>query len=141
MADPLPGSWSWRFAVARAMLALLLARLAIAAVSFARWRAWLGPASAGPASAAPPGEASFLLAAAVERAAARLPLETKCLPRAIALHWLLRGQDLPSRLVIAALPVEARGSVETLHAWVEVGGQILIGAIDLPFRPVATFGK
>lgn len=135
-----PGTWAWRGAVAQAMLALVLAKAVIATIGFARWRNWLGPPSGGAAGATHANATSFALAQAVERASARLPFETKCLPRAIALHWLLRRRNLPSRLVIAALPSGARGAVETLHAWVEVGDRILIGAIDLPYQPIAAFG-
>ena len=34
----------------------------------------------------------------------------------------------------------ALGSLEDLHAWVEVEGQVLIGALDQPFHPLIRFG-
>ena len=70
------------------------------------------------------------LAADVEWAAKRLPFSTKCLPRAMALSWMLRRRRLPHTVVIAVRPNDLRHSADALHAWVEVGGEKIIG--DLP---------
>jgi hypothetical protein len=77
----------------------------------------------------------------VERACQRLPGTSKCLPRAMALHWMLRRRSRPSQLVIAVLPQQDRGAIEDLHAWVASGEEILIGALDAPFRPLVRFGS
>jgi Transglutaminase-like superfamily len=129
----------WRLLVAEALGWLILARLLVAGPRLGRWRRWLGPVATHPL-ADPPNAADRRLAAAVQRAAARLHGESKCLPQAMALHWMLRRRLRPSQLVIAALPGTERGGLDSLHAWIEAGGEILIGALDQPFQPLVRFG-
>lgn len=129
----------WRLLVAEAALLLVAARLLVVCMQLRWWRRLLGPVADRPL----PGSASDSdrrLARAVERAARRLPGESKCLPRAMALHWMLARRDRPAQLVIAVLPGAARGGLDDLHAWVELGPEILIGALDQPFRPLVRFG-
>lgn len=111
------------------MALLSWARLIVAWVPFDRWRGSLGLTAKRRGSAGPPAEAR-LLVAAVERAAVRLPFATKCLPRAMALSWMLRREGIGHAVVIAVRPERLRGSDDDLHAWVEMGGTKLIG--DLP---------
>lgn len=129
----------WRLLVAEATALLLVAKLLVGSLRFGLWRGLLGSLVAAPAGGAA-AELDRSLAAAVERATARLPGEAKCLPRAIALHWMMRRRGRAGQLVIAALPGDARGGLDDLHAWVEVGGEILIGNLSKPFRPLARFG-
>lgn len=129
----------WRLLVLEALVWLTFARALVAGLRLGRWRRWLGQPAAAPLATAPaPGD--WQLARAVERACQRLPGESKCLPRAMALHWLLRRRHRPSQLVIAALPGNQRGTLNDLHAWVEMGGEVLIGALDMPYQPLARFG-
>lgn len=129
----------WRLLVAEALVLLAAARLLVAGVRLGRWRHLLGPvATAAQARSASDGDR--LLAKAVERASLYLPGQTKCLPQAMALHWMLRRRDRPAQLVIAVLPDAARGGVDDLHAWVACGDEILIGALDQPFQALARFG-
>ncbi|MCZ8326303.1 MAG: lasso peptide biosynthesis B2 protein [Sphingomonadaceae bacterium] len=128
----------WRLLVAEALALLVLARVLVAGPPLGWWRRWLGPVADG-ARAEPPDRADRQLARAVERATQRLPGGAKCLPRAMALHWMLRWRHRPSQLVIAVLPGQERGGVDDLHAWIEAGGEILIGELDQPFRPIARF--
>jgi hypothetical protein len=79
------------------------------------------------------------LAAAVERAAARLPLTLLCLPRAMALHWLLHREHRPGTLLLGVLPGAARGTLDDLHAWVECDGAVLVGWSEKPYRMLAAF--
>lgn len=130
----------WRVLVVEAMVLLLAARLLIAGLRFGWWRGLLGE-QGGVASPVVPGEADRLLARAVERGAARLPGESKCLPRAMALYWMLARRGRASQLVIAVLPGSVRGGLDDLHAWVERGGEVLIGQLDQPFHPLARFGS
>lgn len=56
-------------------------------------------------------------------AAANLhPLPTTCLPRAVALWWLLRRAGIDSTIVLGVQP---RPGAITAHAWVEAAGRVL----------------
>jgi Transglutaminase-like superfamily len=123
------------------MLRLTLARFLVSAVPLRRWRRLLGPLCEPSKSIALPDPVALVLARAVNRGAARLPFETKCLPRAMALHAMLRRRRLPSVLVIGVLDPSQRGTIEDLHAWVESGDAVIIGALEEPFRPLARFGN
>jgi hypothetical protein len=132
-ADRLKG----RAGTVRAMTALSAARLLVAFAPFDRWRGTLGRRGG---SARKLAEAQRL-ARQVDWAAQRLPFETRCLPRAIALSWLLRRRKIGHAVVIAARPAELRGKADDLHAWVEIGGTKLIGELPGPWIEVAHFGS
>lgn len=66
--------------------------------------------------------------AAVMRAAERLPGTYVCLPRAMAVQWMLRRRGRPSTLVLGIQPEYASGDLHALHAWVEAGDQVIIGS-------------
>lgn len=113
------------------MFLLVQARALIAWVPFARWRRRLG--LAGEAGAGCLGTARQL-AAHVERGAWRLGLPVKCLPRAMALSWLLRRRGIAHRLIVAVRPqAEREGAADALHAWVECGGETVLGALEGPW--------
>jgi hypothetical protein len=122
------------------MALLVAARWLVARVRFGRWRGLLGTASAGePEPATDPAAdqaRSERLARAVERAAARLPGESKCLAQAIALQWLLRRRGLGGTLTIGVRAGQLRGRLDDLHAWVSRGGKVLIGDYNDVFRPL-----
>lgn len=139
MAEMPPPDWRWRLLVGEAMLRLSLARMLVRLVPLRWWGHWLGRAAPHQAGQGEADPAAWRLARAVLRGAARLPFETKCLPRAIALHTMLRRNNLESRMVIAVLDPRRRGDLEDLHAWVESKGEIVIGALDFPFHPVVTY--
>ena len=128
-------------AVAEAMLRLTLARALVTAIPLRRWRGLLGPVGGSQSIAVAPCPAASVLAHAVVRGAAQLPFETKCLPRAMALHGMLRRRRLPSLLVIGVLDPSRRGTIEDLHAWVECSGEVVIGALDQSFHPLVRFGN
>lgn len=122
------------------MVRLTLARLLVGAIPLRHWRALLGKVRKPKHSTFRADPAAVLLARAVVRGGARLPFETKCLPRGIALHTMLRRRHLPSLLVIGVLDPSQRGTIEDLHAWVESGNDVVIGALDQPFHPLVRFG-
>lgn len=64
--------------------------------------------------------------------------ESKCLPRAIALSRMLRRRGIAHRLVIAARPAGARNGADDLHAWIEMGGTIVLG--ELPGNWIQVLG-
>ncbi len=106
---------------------LCLARLTVAWLPFRLWRGRLG--LAGKTADEAVSEARRL-ARHVDRAAARLPFGLLCLPRAMALSWLLRRRAIAHQLVLAARAAGQRGGADDLHAWIEAGGTIVLG--DLP---------
>ncbi|MFL6786781.1 MAG: lasso peptide biosynthesis B2 protein [Sphingomicrobium sp.] len=127
---PLVERWRSKARTATAMVMLCYARLLVAWVSLARWRDSLGWHSLAAGNPPDALTISRKLADHVEWAAVRLPLQTKCLPRAIALSWMLRREQIGHAVVIAVRPADLRGSADALHAWVEVDSQKILG--DLP---------
>jgi hypothetical protein len=59
-----------------------------------------------------------------------MPRPVKCLPRAMALSWMLRRRRIGHAAVIAVRPNGLRRSPDDLHAWIEVAGLRVMG--DLP---------
>ncbi len=118
--------WRPKVRTLAAIAHLCWAQLLVSWVPFNRWRDTLGFAT----SSQPPLDQARRLAADVEWASKRLPFPTKCLPRAMALSWMLRRRNLRHTVVIAVRPSELRNSADALHAWVEIGGERIIG--DLP---------
>lgn len=127
------------------MAALAAARLLVRWAPFSLWRRALGQVVEQPAGRGAPGSGDLALARflsrRVERAAQHLPGISKCLPQAMALQWLLRRAGIPSRLVIALHRLDRAGE-HAFHAWVEVGGDMLIGHCERDlYSPVATFDQ
>lgn len=120
--------------VLRAMAFVVVARFLVRFVRLSVWRDSLGvmlePAKvvANNDAILAPEARSLALAAArqVDRACTRLPGTSKCLPRAVALCWLLRRKPVSYVLVIAMHKVDRSGE-HAYHAWVESAGEILIG--------------
>lgn len=107
-------------------------------VPLARWRRFLG-LSAG--ASRKDVEIARAAAADVEWGAKRLPFETKCLPRAMAVSWLLRRKRIGHAVVVAVRPPEMRGSDDALHAWVEVAGETLVGDLPGPWIETLRLGE
>ena len=130
------GPWRARGATLEAMVWLVCARVLIASVPFGRWLPWLGqavpPEPDHPRLHLDANLAQRRLARAVARAAGRLPGESRCLPRAMALQWMLRRRAMGGVLHIGVLPGSNRGSLDDLHAWVTRLGEVLIGADEKP---------
>jgi hypothetical protein len=113
------------------MVLLLAARLLVGAVPFRIWRKWLGGQSDAQNRVDAP--AARRLAAQIERAAWRLPLSIKCLPQAMALSWLLRRAGLAHSIVFAVRPPGHRDGHDDLHAWIEVGAEVVLGDLLGPW--------
>ena len=127
-------AWAARARTARAIGLLCAARVLVALVPFRLWRSALGSA----ADARDCAELALVrcLVAHIERAAWRLPFAVKCLPRAMALSWQLRRRAIHHRIVFAVRPPGARRGDDTLHAWIECGGQVILGALPGPWLEV-----
>lgn len=145
MPDSLPDRpplWRHRLRVAEAIALLIAARACVAFLRFATWRRWVGEASpCGNAAehGQPPNPRSRACAQAVERATLRLP-GSLCLPQAMALQWMLRRRRLAATVVLGAAAGQDRGSLDTLHAWVEQDGTILLGDTGGLHQPVLRLG-
>jgi hypothetical protein len=123
---------------------LCWARLIVAVVRFERWRSSLGGAMADGIGDRPERDIAAdarRFAAHVERAAARLPFSTKCLPRAMALSWILRRKRIAHMVKFAVRPVDLRGSQDDLHAWVEVAGATILGDLPGPWVETLRLGN
>ena len=120
------------------MALLCWARLLVGRVRFARWSGSLGLAGAK----AKPADLVAARSSAdyVAWAARQLPFETKCLPRAMALSWILRRDSIPHAVVFAVRPMQGRGSVDDLHAWVEVGRETVLGELPGPWIKTLRLG-
>lgn len=141
---PTPEAWTRRTWTARARTAeaaalLMIARLLIAAVALRRWRGSLGAVARQPDAADAMALAS-LLCRHVERAALRLPMETKCLPRAMALSWMLRRRSIAHAAVFGVRHSGAAPDTDALHAWIEIAGQTLPAGSDHSWQEVFRLG-
>lgn len=120
------------------MAALVHARRTVHRRPFASWRARLGDPE--PPDQPAPGEdrqkLAWHLARHVERAAARMPGEWLCLPRAMALSAMLRRRGVPHALHIAVRPAAARTGSDDLHAWVTVDSLTVIGNLPGPWAVI-----
>jgi hypothetical protein len=126
--------WRPKLRTAAAAARLCWAQLLVRSIPFQRWQGSLGY-SATSDQLADSVEARRL-AADVEWAAKRLPFATKCLPRAMALSWMLRRRQIGHATVIAVRPDQLRQSPDALHAWVEVNRERIFG--NLPGQWIET---
>ena len=111
-----------------AIARLCWARFLVSSIPFERWRDTIG--STEPNDDKADVEKAKNFAADIEWAATRLPVTVKCLPRAMALSWLLRRHGIGHEVVFAVRTAESRQPPDALHAWVEIHGLKVIG--DLP---------
>ncbi len=112
------------------MVVLAAARVVVLGVRFERWRDSLG---LGGDETRDVQARARRLAIHVERAAARLPGSSKCLPQAVALSWMLRSRALAHRLVVAVRPQDSRGEADDLHAMIACGNRIVLGNLPGPW--------
>lgn len=116
-----------RARVAEAMVLLLMAKFLVHVVPLRWWRRSLGEVrnSAGSTVNA---DTAIPVVSAVNRAALRLPGDYVCLPRAMTVQWMLRRRGIASALVFGIARDMKQGQLHDLHAWIEVGDNIVIGA-------------
>lgn len=119
-------------------MALGMARLVVSTIAFDRWRDTLGGTPGREFKERSTDARRF--AAHTEWAAKLLPFATKCLPRAMALSWMLRRRRIRHVVVIAVRPAEMRDSPDALHAWVEVAGETILGDLPGPWIETARLG-
>ncbi len=119
-----------------AAVALICARLAVRLVTPARLFAWADRPPRRPRRFAL-DEADWV-AWAIEIRGATSRGGAPCLSRALAAHAMLRRRGIASRL---CLGVGREAAALTAHAWVEVGGRVIVGRDDgKTFARLAAFG-
>jgi hypothetical protein len=119
--------------------ALVLIPLAVAAVKFIPARRILDWAAAPLQTVKrfTDPDLPALVAGAVEVRAAWFNLKAPCLPTALVAQWMLRRRGVPSRL---CLGVRRDQSTLAAHAWLEINGDVVFGASDKVYTPVASYG-
>lgn len=105
-----------------AAIAVAMVRLALSLTPFCWVRARVGVRK--PGLRAPGGVSASQWAWAVRVVARRIP-RASCLTQALALQWLLARAGCSARIHIGVAKHAARGF--EAHAWLESGGEILIG--------------
>lgn len=136
------GRWQRRKLTVEALLELLRAMAMVRFSRFERWRDSLGWDDCEIEEDRGQNDATArLLAVHVERAAARLTLPVKCLPRAIALGAMLRRRGIAHHIVIAARSSKKREEGDPLHAWAERSGKTLIGDQPGPWIEMFRSGR
>lgn len=128
-------TWKGRLRTAIAMAQLGLAVVLVRFVPLRFWRGRLGSLANGAIDDRTSPDQAVLrfarqCAAHVERASGHLPFTVKCLPQAMVLQWQLRGSGIASQLVIAALKRGSPAVQEPYHAWVELGGIMVLGICE-----------
>lgn len=126
-----------RVKVLRAMTYVVVARFLVRFIPFSWWRGSVGQMVEARCALAPQATSlagrskleAFALVRQIDRACQHLPGTSRCLPRAVALCWLLRPRPLTLLTVIAFSKVDRTGE-DAYHAWVECGGEVLIGHCD-----------
>jgi Transglutaminase-like superfamily len=122
-----------------AFVAITVARLAVQFVSAPRLLAWAAKPPARPWRFADPGLPA-LVAATIDRIGAKL--DAVCLPRALAAQAMLRRRGIASRLCLGVARADRSLSA---HAWVEIGGKVIVGDVDPAsgrgYTPIAQFGR
>jgi len=119
--------WHRRALVAEAIVLIVVARILVKFVPFKRWRATLGRIDQGSdgADCGAPPPVALDCAASVERAAWRLP-GTLCLPKSVALQWMLKRRRIAAAVLFAVKSHASRGGLDDLHAWVAIGAAALL---------------
>jgi hypothetical protein len=124
-----------RVLLLEAALFLGLARLALLALPFGRIAPWL---QRSPDSGA--GDTATVLAVgqAVTIAARNVPWNAVCLPQAMAAKAMLARRGQGSALHLGAARA---GDGLTAHAWLVVGGEVVVGEAGIAeVAPLARFG-
>lgn len=125
-----------RLYLREAGIMLVLARLAVRFIPSARLFAWAGRPIRHIRRFSG-DEAQWIAWAVGQRGSAR-DTNALCLPRALAAHAMLRRRGIQNRL---CLGVARTGDVIAAHAWIEIGGQAIVGGEEARgFTRLAAFG-
>ena len=139
-AARIPGSR--RRLLVEALIALLVARVAMAFLPFRRIAAWLGtPGAEAPATAtAEEIHSAQEIGWAVGAVARRVPWDGRCLAQALAATRMLRRRGLEGTVSFGVCQGESAGF--DAHAWLRVGSCFVTGAPDHQrFQAFTTFAR
>lgn len=131
-----------RWLLVEAMIALLLARGAMALLPFRRIAAWLGtPGAESPATAAPEEiRTAQEVGWAVGAVARRVPWDGRCLVQALAATGMLRRRGLEGTVSFGARQGESAGF--DAHAWLRFGSCMVTGGDGQErFQRFTTFAR
>lgn len=129
-----------RLRTANTIVALLFARMLVAAIPFKFWRGSLGTANDRGRRSKTMLEEAEGLAARVNGAAKWFSDPMECLPRAMVLSWMLRRRRIAHSVVFAVRPAAERNQCDDLHAWIEIMGNKIIGDLLGPWIETLRLG-
>ena len=139
-AARLPGARKWL--LGEALVALLIARAAIAFLRFRRIAKWLGTANSESPASATTEETSIAqeVGWAVGAVARRVPWDSRCFAQALAATWMLRRRGLEGTVSFGASPGGAGGF--DAHAWLRFGPCMVTGGPGHErFKAFTTFAR
>jgi transglutaminase-like putative cysteine protease len=125
-----------------ALIALAVARIAMACLPFKRIAAWLGtPGAQSPETATPEDiQVAKQVGWAVSALARRVPWDGRCLAQALAATAMLRRRGLESTVSFGARPGVAEGFAA--HAWLRLGSYVVTGGREhRSFKTFTTFAR
>ena len=119
-----------------AAVMLVMARLAVRFVAPAQLLAWADRPPRRVCRFA--ADDAKWVAWAIEVVSAKRLTSALCLPQALAAHAMLRRRGIASRLCLGVAPAN---DAFVAHAWVEVGGDVIVGRSEPgAFTRLAEFG-
>jgi hypothetical protein len=119
-----------------ALFALVAARAAVQLLPASRLLVWAARSPRRPRRFADP-DLPRLIAWTVDSVGSWPAINAVCLPRALAAQAMLRRRGIASRL---CLGVARDGKLIAAHAWVEIGGDVIIGQTERQMTPIAQLG-
>ena len=125
-----------------ALVALAIARVAMAVLPFRRIAAWLGTPGVESPPVAPAEDIRVAqeIGWAVGILGSRVPWDGRCLARALAATGMLRRRGLESTVIFGACQNESSGF--DAHAWLRLGPFIVTGEPEHErFRTLTTFAR
>jgi hypothetical protein len=139
-AARLPGARKWL--LGEALIALLIARAAMAFVPFRRIASWLGtPGVESPVTAtADETSTAQEVGWAVGTVAHRVPWDSRCFAQALAATWMLRRRGLEGTVSFGASQSGSAGF--DAHAWLRFGPCMVTGGPGHErFKAFTTFAR
>jgi len=116
-----------RALVVEAALHLVAAKAMLRWVPFERWRGALQHAPEQRLRVTPGERQLAQLVWAVNGVGARFPERLNCLPRALAMRWMMQRRRWPNTLELGVAR-DPEGKFEA-HAWLEHDGRVIMGLV------------